>query len=206
MVGTNTTWVLPVAAAFWISGAAPVQASGFGDNLAADSGGTLTVSGSTWEAQSFSTDNQAYLLDSISLLISSLDEGTSVSLYSDAYSAPSQALATLTLSGAYTTNLAATGFLAGDFSLTANTTYWVVLSNVTGATDWSFQATDDGSANAWAEWDGSYWSSSTSYPFQMSVRVTPAAVPVPMSLPLMLTGLAGIVGFARGPRRGVIGA
>lgn len=204
MVGVNTTWALSVAAALWISGAAPVQASGFGDNLAADSGGTITVSGSTWEAQSFSTDNQAYLLDSISLLISSLDEGTSVSLYSDAYSAPSQALATLTLSGAYTTNLAATRFLAGNFSLTANTTYWVVLSNVTGATDWSFQATDDGSSNASAEWDGSYWSSSTSYPFQMSVNVTPASVPLPMSLPLLLTGLAGMIGFARRPRHGVI--
>ncbi len=166
------------------------------DNLAGTSGGATAASGSVWEAQSFSTDSQNYVLNSVSLLLSSADSGAAVYLYSDSSSAPSQLLGQLNLSDNYSSSLSPTVFTATNLSLTANTSYWVVLNDVNGSVNWSYQATDSGTSANWAEWDGSFWATSTSYPYQLSVVATPAAVPLPASFSLLLAGLASL-GFTK---------
>jgi len=202
----NNSYLQPVAlsAVLALGGVWPVYASTvLTDNLAETSGGSVTISGHSLQAQSFTTDARAYSLDSVQLLLASPDQGTSVSLYSDSGSLPAQLLATLSLSGSYSSELSITTYTADSVLLAANTTYWIVIGNTLGSTDWAYQASDDGSSHAWAEWDGSYWFTYSSYPYQLSVNASAlTAVPLPMAWPLFLSGFACLGLCKRRVRRG----
>ena len=77
-------------------------------------------------------------------------------------------------------------------SLSANTTYWLVLRASSGTFNWAWTSANTGTGvgytNTWADSDnaGSIWFSSTAFPFLASVTATP--VPEPGSL--LLAGLA----------------
>ena len=155
------------------------------NNLSTASGGTEAATGSTWLAASFATDASAYTLDSVTLsLANSVSGSAQLSLYSDGTLEPGSLIGTLTSPASYSSSLASTVFTSGSLSLTASTTYWVVLKATTGQFDWSWAAADTGSGvgfqTSWAYSDdaGTNWWGDDTYPFQLSVA---ASVPVAVS-------------------------
>lgn len=170
------------------------------DNTTLSSAGTNEVSANNWLASSFTLG----ALDGDSLLatvVGSTTSGTaSLALYSSDASGliPESALASFTATGSTDGTLS---FSLNGLSLTAGT-YWAVLTNTTGSTQWSWTEDSSGSGTgftgAWANSDdaGSTWfSNSTLYPLQVSVSVS--SVPEPTALLLGLAGVAGLVGLRR---------
>lgn len=167
----------------------------------AASGDSLSASASNWLAVSFRTGDVAH--DSTALLASlalSKVTGTlQLSLYasySDGYGSdliPSTALATFTLSAS---DADSAQFSATGVSLSAHTTYWLVLAS-TGSADWSWSA--EGSYEgvlASSDDAGATWFTEGSlYPVRFSVST--AAVPEPSSALLLLAGLTALAGLAR---------
>ncbi|MBI3381080.1 MAG: PEP-CTERM sorting domain-containing protein [Aquabacterium sp.] len=164
----------------------------------ATSGDTVAADASNWVAASFITD-AAYGNAALSATV--LASGTAsatLSLFSSDASGlvPASWLADLTLgsssasSGSYT--------LEG-ISLNASTSYWLVLRNESGNSQWSWTASGDGSGSGftgiWANSDDaglSWFTNSTLYPVQMQVSVngsTASSVPEPASWALTLVAL-----------------
>lgn len=189
------------------------------NNLSSASGGTEAASGGDLLAASFTTDSATDSLGSVTLPLADLTSsgGTAVvSLYSDGGLEPGILIATLTGASSYTTTLADVTLSASGISLSADSTYWVVLSASTGEIDWSFAADDNGTGSGFAdEWaasydDGSTWYTYTSAqgegvdPLQMDVESTSASTaPEAGGASLaLLGGLAlGTVGLLRRNRK-----
>lgn len=178
------------------------------DNLSAASAGVETAQGATWLAASFGTGTDAWLLASVSLLLSNSVAGTAtLSLYSDGGLEPGSSLGTLTSPTTYSSTLANTVFTGGGITLTANTTYWIVLRALTGQFDWSWTLNNTGSgAGFQGTWGissnaGVDWFSSDIYPTQFSVSADAvSAIPEPGTLGVLagaFTVLGGIQCFRR---------
>ncbi len=174
------------------------------DNSTAASAGTVSATATDWLATSFTLSELGRGETLLASLVGGTTSGSaSLVLYSSDASGliPESALAS------FTTVSDASGTLS--FSLSGLTlgsgTYWAVLSNATGTSEWSWTeegtGTGTGFTGAWANSDdaGTTWfSNSTLYPVQASITVS--AVPEPGSWWLGLAGLIGVAGMT-GMRR-----
>jgi hypothetical protein len=188
----------------------PAQASTLlSDNTSEAPTGTLQADATQWLAASFTTD-QTYdtLAQWTATVLGQTDASTgassggtgsaTLSLYSsDAFGlVPDSALATFT--AVASTHTATTYRLTG-VALSANTAYWLVLSNSTGASNWAWTdnsaGTGTGFTGNWANSDdaGSTWfTNSNLYPLQAAVQVTAeSSIPEPATWALLLVGLSG---------------
>jgi len=169
---------------------------------------------SQWQAQQFTTDGTDYNLVGITLLMLR-DTGTEdaiVEVWSNTLDGfdddvPGVSLHTLTPPGTYSSALAATAFTTTGFTLSANSTYWVVLRSPSASTDFGFSWTLDASGDGdgfspeWRETlnSGSSWSGGAGEPYQMQVEATP--VPEPASIAIL--SALGLLGFGVWRRRAV---
>jgi hypothetical protein len=127
-----------------------------------------------------------------------------VSIYSDdGLNEPGSLLATLSSGAALTTAFAPVTWTSSSLPLSANSTYWVVLSALRSEVDWSYAADDGGSGAGFTDtWAASYDSGGSWYvyaslqnagvdPLQMSVETAGAAAPEPgtAALCLLIGGL-----------------
>lgn len=141
------------------------------DDLAAASGGDYAVSGSTWEAAVFTTDNSSYTNLTASLLMFQSDSGSLLlDLYSDGDLKPESLLGTFAPPSSIGSTLSVTDFSLSDVTLAANTNYWLVLHASVGTFNWGWTS-DFTIMSDWAEStdSGSTWYSDNAYPFQYRV-------------------------------------
>lgn len=178
------TWAAPLAA----------QATTLSDNTAQLSSDSLAATATNWLAASFTADTSIGQATLDAVLLGSVDSGAStLALYSSDASGlvPDSLLATFT---ATTTSTGTLGFTLSGVSLSAGSSYWLVLSNASGSTNWAWTESSDGTGNGftgvWANSDdaGAVWfTNSTLYPLQAMVAVS--AVPEPAPLVLWLGAL-----------------
>lgn len=175
-------------------------------------GGTEDASGLTWLAASFGTGDSSYQLSDVTLLLANTVAGAAeVDLYTDGGQQPGSLVGTLTSPSSYLGPLVETTFTAsGDITLSADTTYWVILHATSGDFLWAWASNDSGNGAGFQDtWSqsldgGNSWftfAGPESYPTQMIV--TAASVPEPGSLGLLGAG-AGLVllhRLRRGSRR-----
>lgn len=194
-----TTALLALGSLFWTeqASAATILSSNI-SNVTTD---IETASGSTWLAASFGSGPTALSLTSATLLLrgSATNAVAQLSLYTDAGLVPGSLVATLTSPVTYSTSLASTIFASSGVTLTANSTYWIVLRAVTGRFDWAWTSNNSGTGvgfqHTWAVSDnaGSVWFSSDTFPTQFTITAdtaTVTAVPEPTGLSLLAGSLA----------------
>jgi hypothetical protein len=193
----------------FLAGTAPLTADTLSSNLTNTSSGTESATGSTWLTASFGTGSSAATLDTISLLLASSSVGMAeVDLYSDGLLAPGSLVAQLTAPPTYSSTLANTNFTATGVTLSADTTYWIVLKALSGAFNWSWTNDNAGTGTGYqGVWgastdNGSTWFTYTVYPTQFSVTTSASAAtstPEPNTWLLSGVGLL-IAGAALGKR------
>ncbi len=167
-------------------------------------------SGTTWGAAGFRTDNQSYILDSVSLLFSNSTQGQAlVSLYADNDGSPGTLIGNLVSPASYTSDPSVVDFGGNGLSLSPDTSYWIVLQAVSGEFTWSWTESSQGSGPGfqpnWALTSdgGQDWSVFGDEPMMMGVDGTAlVATPEPASIELLLTGLAGVAMGAGPPASG----
>lgn len=155
-----------------------------------------------WQAQQVTTDANSYNLLDVALLLAMTTPGTaSLELYSDNTGAPGISLHTLTSPGSYSETAAATTFTSTGYTLTSNSTYWVVLKAAdSGVFDWNYTTDDTGAgvgfSTIWAYTDnsGSTWETDVTAPYQMTVNVE--VIPEPSCAMLLTLGFS-LVYFRR---------
>ncbi len=171
-------------------------------------GGTEAATGSTWLAASFGTGDATYQLDSVTLLLENSVAGAAVvDIYTDGGQQPGSFVGTLTSPSSYLGPLVETTFTASGITLSADSTYWVVLYATSGEFDWGWASSDSGTGVGFQD----TWSSSSdggntwftfvgpdSYPTQMIVT---ASVPEPGSLSLLGLGAGLLLLHQRHRRR-----
>lgn len=149
------------------------------NNLTATAGGTESAAGSTWLAASFATGASAYTLDSVTLLLANTGSGQATAyIYTDGGLKPGSLAGTLVSPATYSSTLAQTTFTGGGISLSANTTYWVVLKAISGTFNWSWTSAIAGAGtgytNVWGTTSdaGTTWYTYAVYPLQMLVSAS----------------------------------
>jgi hypothetical protein len=170
------------------------MASTLSDNTAQVSADALAVTSSNWLAASFTSDANYSMTTLDAVLSASTDSGAAtLALYSSDASTliPDSLLATfqpVSSAGGLT-------FTVSGVTLQSNTSYWLVLSNASGTSQWSWteasEGTGTGFTGVWANSDdagGVWFTNSSLYPLQASVSVS--AVPEPTSMLLWLGGLS----------------
>lgn len=170
------------------------MAATLSDNTYQTSADSLTASASDWLAASFTADGN-YSAITLDVVLSAITvSGTStLSLYSSDSSGliPSNYLATFSL-GAESANT--TAYTLSGIDLQGGSSYWLVLSNSTGDSAWSWTEASDGTGTGftglWANSDvaGAAWfTNSNLYPLQAAVSIS--AVPEPSTKVLWLSTL-----------------
>ncbi len=200
---------------FLFTGGLFVKADTLSGNLSSTSGGTEAATASTWLAAGFGTGSSSYTLSSVTLLIGNLTSSSvsaQLSIYGDdGLEEPGTFLGTLTASSAYSTNLASKTFTASGIVLSANSTYWAVLTTGSGELDWSYAANDVGTGTGFQDrWAASYDAGSTwytysslqntgVYPLQTDVEAaaSAAAVPEPGTASLIFVSCGVAIGAVR---------
>lgn len=179
-----------------------VEATTLSDNTAQASSDSLAATATSWLAASFKADAD-YSLATLEAVLSGTDDSgaSTLALYSSDASGliPDSLLATFT---AGTSSSGSLGFTLNDVDLLAGSSYWLVLSNATGSTNWSWTESSDGSGTGfnglWANSDdagGVWFTNSNLYPLQAAVTVV-SAVPEPTSMLLWL-GALPLLAWAR---------
>jgi len=190
-----------------IAAATAATAAVFSDTTASSSSGTNAATASEWLAVSFVVDSDYAATGLVATLLMTSSSGApTLSLYSsyvDTYGGssnliPDSPIATFT-TGASSSGSAA--FSLASVDLTANSTYWLVLSS-SGASDWSWTATTGGSGSGhtgrWASSEddgelGTLWfTQSTLYPLQFSVPEPSRA-----ASSLACIAMLGVLGWSR---------
>lgn len=178
----------------------PASAVVLVDNLSEPIRDVTTVDASLWAAQSFSTDAQAYTLDSIEVLLGSRSGDALViaQLRADAAGLPGAALVSFSpAAGTSPPSAGAPSLLPGaGLSLAANGIYWVVFGTDTdGSFGWAYAEGNNASGvgalgnYAYSADQGATWSAANSdNPYNL--RVTVSAVP---ELPIAMTLFAGML-------------
>ncbi|QEL20120.1 choice-of-anchor R domain-containing protein [Limnoglobus roseus] len=165
------------------------------DNLSATTADTEAAVGNTWLTSSFGTGASAHTLNNVTLLLSNPTAGVAeVDIYTDGGNQPGSLVAAVTSPSTYSTSsLAATTFTsASGVSLTANTTYWVVLKATSGEFDWAYTISNSGTGDGFqgtygqSADAGATWFTYDIYPTQMTVTVDTGTS----------TGLPGAVAFS----------
>lgn len=164
----------------------------------AASGETVVVDASNWVGASFISD-QTYTSATLSatVLASGLSSAT-LSLYSSDSSGliPGSWLADLALTSS---DSSSASYTLGSLSLTASRSYWLVLHNDSGTSQWSWTTSSDGSGSGftsiWANSDDaglSWFTNSTLYPVQVAIKLnadSTSSVPEPAPWQLSLVAL-----------------
>jgi hypothetical protein len=189
--------------------------------------GLDTLSTTVWHAISFTTDNNAYTLDSVTLLMELGGVSTNApslqslignaaaqadipeaDLYSDSSGSPGTLITALTAITSYDTTLQDVTFTAAGVTLLANSTYWVVLRATSGVVTWAYPTTNNGSGvgftdvYAFSNTSGASWTVATGEnPDQAEVIGDLAGVPEPSTL--LLAGL-GFLALAVSLRRRIV--
>jgi hypothetical protein len=170
-------------------------------NLSEPGSGSLIASPTFWLGSSFTTDNQSYILNSLTLSVDAVLGPVSItlSIFEDQLGNPSgsalESIANVAVSSAGNQTFTSTGL-----SLSANTTYWVVFAEANNDPNipvW-FATSSANQSGSWAIGDsgrqsnnsGSSWSSSVNLG-KFSVDASP--VPEPGVAVLSLLGLALVV-------------
>jgi hypothetical protein len=155
-----------------------VTTTDLSDNLSATSAGIETATGQYELTSSFTTGSSASTLTSVTLLLDQITAGSAtVKIYSDGGLQPGSLVGTLTSPASYSATLAKTTFTSSGISLSANSTYWVVLVANSGSFGWSWTTTDTGSGTGfvggWGDStdSGSTWFTFDDSPTQMQVNV-----------------------------------
>jgi hypothetical protein len=188
--------------------AAPAAAATLSDNSANASAGTLAASSTQWLADSFVNADTAGDGMTLQAVLNATTQGGTpqVSLYSSDASGliPDTFLASLSAQSSTATT--ATFSLSG-YTLTAGSTYWIVLGNNGSTSTWSWTANSAGAGSgftgAWASSDDagdSFFVGSALVPLQMAVS-TAAAVPEPGTAATLGLGLLALLAAAPGLRR-----
>lgn len=185
--------------------AAPVHADTLSDNTSAASAGTVSVDATRLVAASFASGTTSGSVTLTATLLGSTASGSAtLSLYgSDASGLiPDAALAQFSAVSSSDGSLV---FSLSGVTLAADTSYWLVLSNADGSSNWSWTEESTGSGTGytgiWADSDdgGETWfSNSALYPQQFSVVAT--AVPEPSTTVLLLCAVP-VLAAARRLRR-----
>jgi hypothetical protein len=206
--------VTAIALLFALGAAAHAKADVIlSSNLSDTNSGTETATGTTYLAASFGTDSSTYSLTTVSLLLANTSAGSAeVDLYTDDGYAPGSLVGTLTSPSTYSTSLTAQSFTSSGITLSADTTYWIVLKALSGSFDWGWTADGTGTGvgyqGQWSEYvdfgTASYWASSSDFPLQMSVSAAAAAsdAPEPSALYLLLFA-TGLLAIGHGLKRGL---
>jgi hypothetical protein len=202
-----------LAAVSTLLSVAPGIAATLSNNLSSASGGTEAASGSDLLAASFTTDASVYSLEGVTLGLADLTAsgGTAtVSLYSDdGLNEPGLLVASLAGSSSFGATLTNSLFGASGLGLSANSTYWIVLTALSGEIDWSYAADDNGAGVGFTDtWAASYdggasWFAYSSNqgagvdPLQLDVEAS--AVPEPsFAMPCIGLLFCGIVAAKKG--------
>ena len=177
------------------------RASGavFFNDLAAANGGSESASGSNWLTATFTTDSSSYTQLSATLLLSNPTAGAAeLDFYSDGGLQPGSQLAVLSSPASYASSLSNATFSKSGISLTANTTYWLVLKANSGSFNWGW--TNDSSIfEGWGNsFDaGASWFTDDAFPLQFSVT---GSVPEPGCVGACVAALSALCA-RRGRRR-----
>lgn len=185
------------ASALLLAGGMTVKADIISSNLSNATAGTEVASGDTWLTASFGTGTSSDTLSSVTLLLSHPISGVAeVDLYSTNLLEPGSLVATLTSPATYASSLSNSTFLSSGVTLSANSTYWIVLKALSGEFDWGWTADNSGTGTGFqGTWGlstdtGSTWYTYAVYPTQLSVITT--ATPEPS------TGWLGVAGLLVG--------
>ncbi len=164
------------------------------DNTYQTSADSVFATATDWLAASFTTDVSYDNATLDAVLLANAPSGTStLALFSSDPSGliPGDALATFTLSSSSATS---TAFSLSGVDLKAGTSYWLVLSNSTGESAWSWtqasEGTGTGFTGLWANSDEAgltWYTNSKLYPLQVAVSIS--AVPEPSCTALSLSSL-----------------
>lgn len=195
--------------ALLIAGPLAVKADTISNNLSSTSAGTEAATGDTWLATSFTTAVASTTLDSVTLALGNLTSSSvmaQLAVYADdGLNEPGTEIGVLTTASAYASTLGGVTFSGGNLALSADSTYWIVLSTTTGELDWSYAADDVGSGSGFTDtysesYDaGSTWYTYASnqsagvYPLQMDVESgtsTVSTTPEPATASLLMAGCA----------------
>lgn len=175
--------------------ACSLQADTLTDNLSAVTTATETASGDTWLTASFGTDASAYTLNSITLLLAeSSSRAAELDLYSDGGLQPGSEIAVLSSPSNYSSSVSPTVFTTSGITLSADSTYWVVLKSSSGSFDWAWTTdntgTGSGFQDTWGITDdgGATWFTYDLYPVQFSVDAAAVATPEPGTAVLLIAG------------------
>jgi len=209
-------WALVCAA---MAGAGALRADTISSNLSATTAGTEAATGDTWLTASFGTSTSSAVLSSVALLLSNPVSGVAeVDLYTNSTSQPGSLVGTLTAASSYTSALSDVTFSSSGLTLSANSTYWIVLKALSGEFDWGWTADNSGTGVGFqGTWGissdaGSTWYTYAVYPTQFSVTTTDPATTVDVAMEpgtgLLLAGglLVGFVFLRRGRRWAACGA
>jgi len=188
------------------AGAAPITTSNLAESMD-------QTNWAAWQATSFTTDADFYLLDNVKLKLSLFEDGgtNQVFIYDDENGHPGSLLPNGELSGSFVgwPNVS-TYTPTGDVSLAPNTTYWVInLSTLwSGGPEphifWHLTASS-AQSGPWGIGtyafgpDGDTWTDIPGYAGMFSVSATPVS-DVPEPATLTLAGLAMLGALLR-PRR-----
>ena len=181
-------------------GVGQVAVSNLGENIDAFSLATAT----TWLANSFTTDNQTYTLNSVTMSLAiggpTLTKAAP-KIYSDSSGVPGSSLENyasqdILIDGDFT-------FTSAGLTLAPNTTYWLVLQHVGFSIGVQWPSTfSDNQTGSWTIGDtmresidsGSTWPNTYSWTGRFSVDATVAPVPEPQEY-LLAMGV-GLIAFA----------
>ena len=159
----------------------------------------------TWGASQFTTDGHNYILNTVALLLYRTGDTTAqLDIYSNSGDVPGTSLGTLTPPESIPLNTAEkVTFTASGISLSANSTYWVVLHAPTGQLWWSYTDDSTGTGSGFSTINtssvnaGTKWATPIDYyPNQMQVNATLAAVPEPSQWAMMGVTALGVTGYA----------
>jgi hypothetical protein len=187
------------------------------NNLAEPLESVDTLSTTYWHAISFTTDGNTYTLDTVTLLMelgagattsaalpNAVADVPEVDLYSDNSGSPGSLITALTATSAYDYTLQDVTFGGAGVTLSANSTYWVVLRALSGAVSWGYAATNNGTGIGFTDVlassndSGSTWHVALGdLPDQAEVTADPAGVPEPSTVFLTGIGFLALAGAAR---------
>ena len=157
-----------------------------------------------WAASRFTTDTHDYILNTVVLLMYRSGPSTAqLDIFSDSNDLPGTSIGTLASPESIPLATSEVTFSASGISLSANSTYWVVLLAPTGQLWWSYTENASGYGLGFSpiytasDYAGSSWDPvDSTYPNKLQINATLAAVPEPSQWAMMGVTALGVTGYA----------